>query len=154
MMTPKVLHLYISSGHNYFGHAGGASGSHQTVEVDAIRCIAGRGIEGDRFYSYKPNYKGQITFFAAEVYESIAAQLQVAGKDPSVLRRNVITGGVELNDLIGQQFKVQNVLFEGTEECRPCFWMNEAFHPDAERLLRGHGGLRARILSDGELTTG
>ncbi len=149
MTEPQVLHLYISPGHNYFGHAERGSGSHEIVEVSSIRCVAGRGIEGDRFYDYKPNYKGQITFFAHEIYESLAEQLGVEDKQPSAFRRNVITRGIDLNELIGRQFSIQEVLFEGTEECRPCYWMNEAFHPEAERLLKGRGGLRARILSDG-----
>ncbi|HEV7869219.1 MAG TPA: MOSC domain-containing protein [Chthoniobacteraceae bacterium] len=152
MTEPQVLHLYISSGHNFFGHTGRPPSGNETVEVSSIRCVAGKGIEGDRFFSYKPNYKGQITFFAAEIYESLARQLRVNDKAPSVFRRNVITRGVDLNELIGAQFRIQDVLFEGTEECRPCYWMNEAFHPEAEQMLRGHGGLRARILTDGPIS--
>lgn len=152
MTEPRIVHLYISPAHNFFGHAGREPGTHETIEVESVRCIAGHGIEGDRFYGYKPGYKGQITFFAAEIYESLAKELRVPDKPPSVFRRNVITRGVDLNKLIGTQFCIQDVLFEGTEECRPCFWMNHAFHPEAEHRLRGHGGLRARILTDGALS--
>jgi MOSC domain-containing protein YiiM len=151
MTEPQVVHLYISSGHNYFGNRR-VAGVYPTIAVPSIQCVAGKGIQGDRFYSYKPNYKGQITFFASEIYESLAAQLGVKDKNPSVFRRNVITRGVDLNELIGTRFRIQDVLFEGTEECRPCNWMNEAFHPGAEQRLRGHGGLRARILSDGVIS--
>jgi MOSC domain-containing protein YiiM len=63
----------------------------------------------------------------------------------------VITRGVDLNDLIGQEFDVQGVRFLGTEECRPCYWMDGAFAPGAQEFLKGRGGLRARILSDGSL---
>jgi len=41
--------------------------------------------------------------------------------------------------------------FKGIEECRPCAWMDQAFAPGAEQLLKGRGGLRARILSNGFL---
>jgi MOSC domain-containing protein YiiM len=59
---------------------------------------------------------------------------------------------VDLNALIGREFEVQGVRFAGVEECRPCYWMNEAFgHPQAEDWLKGRGGLRARILSSGWL---
>jgi MOSC domain-containing protein YiiM len=63
----------------------------------------------------------------------------------------VICEGLELGDLIGREFDIQNVRFLGTEECRPCHWMNEAIHPEAEAWMRGCGGLRAKILSDGTL---
>jgi MOSC domain-containing protein YiiM len=49
---------------------------------------------------------------------------------------------------------VQGVRFLGTEESKPCYWMNQAFGEGAEAALQGHGGLRARILADGILRTG
>jgi MOSC domain-containing protein YiiM len=58
---------------------------------------------------------------------------------------------VELNSLIGKRFKVQEVEFEGICECRPCYWMDQAIAPGAEEALRGRGGLRAKILTDGKL---
>jgi MOSC domain-containing protein YiiM len=63
----------------------------------------------------------------------------------------VITRGVELNDFIDNEFEIQGVRFHGTQECAPCYWMDRAFAPGAEEFLRGHGGLRAKILSDGVL---
>ena len=75
-------------------------------------------------------------------------------REPSVFRRNVITAGVGLPDLYGREFEVQGVRFLGTGHCAPCHWMNEAFHPGAEERLQGHGGLRAKILSDGVLRAG
>jgi MOSC domain-containing protein YiiM len=58
---------------------------------------------------------------------------------------------VDLNYLIGVEFEVQGVRFRGTEECSPCYWMNTAIAPGAEKLLKGRGGLRAVILADGKL---
>ncbi len=145
----QIAHLYISPGHNFFGHAGRPPGQHPAVAVSSVECVAGRGLEGDRFLDHKKNYKGQITFFAAEVFDELCARFGVHDKDPSVLRRNVITRGQDLNRLIGQEFELQGVLLAGMEECRPCFWMNEAFAPGAEEFLKGRGGLRARILTDG-----
>ena len=77
--------------------------------------------------------------------------MQIQGCSPALARRNVITRGVDLNELIGQQFEVQGVRFLGMEECRPCYWMDGAFAPGAQEFLKGHGGLRARILRDGSL---
>jgi MOSC domain-containing protein YiiM len=58
-----------------------------------------------------------------------------------------------LSSLIGKQFELQGVRFEGTEECRPCYWMEQALGPGAEIWLKGRGGLRARILTSGILST-
>jgi len=146
-----VRHIYVSPGHNFFDHHEQPAGTHPIVEVRSVRCVAGRGIEGDRFFDFKPNYKGQITFFAQEVYESLCASLGVRDKPSSVFRRNVITSGVDLNTLIGREFEIQGVRFLGTGECSPCYWQNQAFAPGAEEALQGRGGLRAKILSDGML---
>jgi MOSC domain-containing protein YiiM len=148
---PELLHLYLSPGHNYFGHHGQPPGQHAIVEVRELRCLAGRGIEGDRFLDHRPDFKGQITFFADEVYQDLCGQFGILHLPPSVFRRNVITRGVDLARWIGAEFAVGDVRFFGTEECRPCGWMEEAFCPGAEAALRGRGGLRARILSDGIL---
>lgn len=144
-----IRHLFISPGHNYFGHHGKPAGTHCNVEVSSIECIAGRGIRGDRFLDYREDYKGQITFFSLEVLSDVGNQLGIAAVSPSAVRRNVITEGIDLNTLIGKRFRLQNVEFEGVCECKPCYWMDQAIAPGAENLLQGRGGLRAKILTTG-----
>lgn len=146
-----VLHLFVSNGHNFVGHHGKAAGTHTIDEVDTIECVAGRGIRGDRYFDHDPDFRGQITFFASEVFEAVGAEIGRLETPVSAFRRNVVSRGVDLNELIGREFEVQGVRFLGTEECRPCYWMDQAFGPGAERALQGRGGLRARILSDGTL---
>jgi MOSC domain-containing protein YiiM len=146
-----IEHLYISPGHNFFGHHGKPPGQNPTVEVEEVRCVAGRGIEGDRFFDHKDDYPGQITFFSMEIYEELCRTLDVQDPDPSAFRRNALTRGVDLNELIGEEFEVQGVRFQGAAECSPCYWMDRSFAPGAEEALEGRGGLRARILSDGVL---
>jgi MOSC domain-containing protein YiiM len=150
----RIENLYISPGHNYFGHHGQPAGTAPVVEVEEAVLVAGKGIEGDRFFDYKENYKGQITFFSQEVYEALCARFQVWDRGPGVFRRNAVVSGADLNTLIGVEFEVQGIRFLGTAECTPCHWMDEAFHPGAEEALRGHGGLRAKILSGGTLRRG
>lgn len=147
----KIERLYVSPAHNYFGHHGGPAGDAPIVELDAIDCVAGRGVRGDRFFDYKPDYAGQITFFSSEVFAALCAALQVHDVPPSAVRRNVITRGADLNELIGREFEVQGVRFLGVCECRPCYWMDRAIAPGAEEWLKGRGGLRAKILRDGML---
>ena len=147
----KIRHLYFSPGHNYFGHYGQAAGEYPIVEAPEIECVAGRGIRGDRFFDFKESYKGQITFFAREICDALSDALGVRNKLPSAFRRNVIVSGTDLNTLIGADFELQGVRFHGTAECSPCYWMDQAFAPGAEAWLKGRGGLRAKILSDGVL---
>ena len=147
----EVCHLYISPGHNFFGHHGRPADEHPSVEVSQIECIAGHGIKGDRFFDYRYQYKGQITFFSLEVFHDLCRLLGVSDVPPSAVRRNVITRGVDLKSLIAKEFEIQGVRFKGMEECRPCYWMDQAIAPGAEKFLKGRGGLRAQILSDGAL---
>jgi MOSC domain-containing protein YiiM len=148
----ELTHLYISPGHNFFGHERDQPSSNPALEMASIWCVAARGIEGDRFFDYKESYKGQITFFEEETYADLCAQLEIWDRPASVFRRNVITRGVRLNDLIGHEFTIGDVRLLGTEESRPCFWMDQAFGPGAQAALKGRGGLRARILTSGRLT--
>jgi MOSC domain-containing protein YiiM len=150
----RIEHLYLSPGHNFFGHHGQPPGEHPMIEVEEMRCLAGRGIEGDRFFDFKPDYKGQITFFSGEIYDELCTRLDVWDKPPSAFRRNVITRGVDLNTLIGREFVIQGVRFLGMAECSPCEWQDGAFAPGTEAALTGRGGLRAKILNDGVLRAG
>lgn len=147
----KVLEIHISPGHNFFGHFGRPTGESPDISLGKVECVAGQGLRGDRFFGHQENYKGQITFFETEVYQGLCDRLKIYDKESKVLRRNVLTAGTDLNELVGQEFVVQGIHFAGVAECSPCFWMNQAFGPGAEEYLRGHGGLRARILSSGVL---
>jgi len=151
MITVEICHLYISPGHNFFGHHGRAPDDYPVTEVPSIECVAGRGIKGDRFFDYRDDYKGQITFFSLEVFDELHSALHLQGCSPSQLRRNVMVRGINLDSLFAAEFEVQGVHFRGAGECKPCYWMNNAIAPGAEDFLKGRGGLRARIISSGRI---
>jgi hypothetical protein len=151
MGTMEIWHLFVSSGHNFVGHHGRDPDTHPMIETSEIECVAGRGIRDDRYFDFKDDYKGQITFFSVEVFDELCSAMQIRADSPSLARRNVITYGVDLNKLIGQEFELQGVRFFGMEECRPCYWMDGVFAPGAQEFLKGRGGLRAKILTDGKL---
>lgn len=148
----QLRQFFISPGHNYFGHHGKPAGENPTIAVEEIECVAGSGIRGDRFFDYKADYAGQITFFAEEVFAELCAHLTLGDRSPANLRRNVLTAGVDLNALIGEEFALQGVRFLGTRECSPCYWMDQAYAPGTEAFLKGRGGLRAKILTSGSLS--
>ena len=149
-----IRQIFISPGHNYFGHHGRAPDDFPLVEVEQVECVAGSGIRGDRFYDYRDEYKGQITFFSLEVFDRLAEHFVLTNKSPGALRRNVIVSGVELNDLIGEEFSIQGVRLRGTAHCKPCYWLDQAVAPGTEEFLQGNGGLRAQILTDGVIAVG
>src|SRR5205823_1831419 len=86
----QIRQIFVSPGHNYFGHHGRAPDNHPLLEVAQIECVAGRGIRGDRFYDYRDDYKGQITFFSFEVFERLVRHFGLPNTSPGALRRNVI----------------------------------------------------------------
>lgn len=153
-MSVEIKAIYLSRGHDFRGRHGKGRMDHGVESVDTIECVAGRGIHGDRYFDYKPDFKGQITFFDWAIYERVRTQLSLDSFCPSLFRRNVLIAGLDLNALIGQRFSLQGIEFEGSEECAPCYWMDEAIAPGAEALLKGFGGLRARILTSGHLHLG
>lgn len=152
---PMIIEqIFTSPGHNYFGHHGQLPDDFPLVETPEIECVAGHGIRGDRFFDFRDDYKGQITFFAREVFDELSRAFGLTSKSVGVLRRNLIVSGIELNELIEADFTLQGVHFRGTAHCRPCYWMNTAFAQGAEEFLAQRGGLRARILTDGRIRLG
>jgi MOSC domain-containing protein YiiM len=147
----RVNHIFISPGHNFVGHHGGQAGKNPTVEVDEVECVAGRGLRGDRFFDYKENYEGQITFFSLDVFDGLCRELNLPDAGPQATRRNVFIRGVDLNAFIGVEFEIQGIRFKGVCESKPCYWMDVALGAGAEKWLQGNGGLRARILTSGLL---
>ncbi len=154
-MIVRIHHLITSPGHNYFGRHGLPGGAHPVMEHEEIELVAGKGIPGDRFFSWKDDYKGQLTLIDLAVIEDVRKHAGNEGLPATAFRRNVVLSGVDLDKLIGKIFRLDGNLLEGTEECRPCYWMDRACGKEGtEDLMRGRGGLRCRILQDGRLKLG
>jgi molybdopterin synthase catalytic subunit len=149
----ELLEIWISPGNDFRGHHGGPRGDHGIVRVDEVECVAGMGLTGDRYFGYKPDFKGQVTFFDAAAVEAVRKQFNRPDLSSGEFRRNLIVSGVDLSAWVGKRFRFQGVEFEGSEECRPCYWMDEVVAPGVEEFLKSHfrGGLRARISGDGTL---
>jgi MOSC domain-containing protein YiiM len=88
------------------------------------------------------------------VLREVGEALGLEHVPPDAFRRNVILEGVDVNDLLGRTFSLGGVRFEGTEPSHPCHWMDVALVPGTRDLLKGKGGVRARILQSGILRTG
>lgn len=126
--------------------------------VEHARVLAGQGIEGDRYAlgcgSFSMNAgKRDVTLIEEEALESFAKD---CGRllDPADSRRNLLTRGVRLNDLVGREFKVGSVLMRGLRLCEPCARLARLTSlPVLPDLIR-RGGLYAEILQDGDLVVG
>lgn len=145
--------IWISPGNDFRGHHGGPRGDHGITALNEVECVAGMGLKGDRYFGYKEDFKGQVTFFDAAAVDAIRGQFNRPDLSSSVFRRNLIVRGVRLEDWVGKRFRFQGIEFEGSEECKPCYWMDEAVAPGVEEFMtsRFRGGLRAKILTDGWL---
>ena len=152
--SPRILEIHVSTGHDFKGRHGKSRLRNETKRLDEVECVAGKGLRGDRFFDYKSDFKGQVTFFDQAVADDLRDSLGLASLDFFKTRRNVLTAGIDLDRLIGKRFSINGVAFKGVEECAPCYWMDEALGPGAEEMLKGRGGLRCRILSDGIIKVG
>ncbi len=136
--------------------------AHQAAElphaVERVRALAGRGLEGDRYaaesgtFSENPG-KRDVTLIEAE---ALAAYERETGKKLSAAesRRNLLTEGVQLNDLVGREFQVGAVRLRGLRLSEPCTHLARLTHPETLAGLVRRGGLVAEILNDGELQVG
>jgi MOSC domain-containing protein YiiM len=113
---------------------------------------AGRGIEGDRYDSVR-NGPRQVTLIAEEDVAAIAAFLGMT-VGPELLRRNLMTTGINVLALKNRRFRVGAAILEGSGECAPCSIMEDALGPGGYNAVRGHGGITARIIEGAEVTIG
>jgi len=151
---PAVIRqIFISSGHDFRGRHGLGREHHGIQPVDQVECVAGMGLRGDRYFGMKQDFKGQISFIDCKAVERVRTTFGKPELAAELFRRNIVVEGVDLSTWVGRKFRLQGVEFEGSEECKPCYWMDEAIAPGTEDLLKDGfgGGLRARILSDGVL---
>jgi MOSC domain-containing protein YiiM len=126
----------------------------ETVSVDVAKTIAGQGIQGDRYCALDTEPSRQITLIESEVINQF--NQETGSEIPyAVFRRNLVTEGVELNDLVGKTFYVGEVKLRGHELCEPCRYLQEKLKvADLVKRLTHKGGLCCEILTDGAIRTG
>ncbi|WP_339102497.1 MOSC domain-containing protein [Haloterrigena salinisoli] len=125
--------------------------------VEEATAVAGRGLEGDRYFDTEGTFADRdgsdITFIEREALEAAERDYGIA-LEPGIHRRNVTTEGVALNHLDGERFRVGDLVCEGTELCEPCSYLERHLEEEGVREALIHrGGLRARILEGGVLTS-
>ncbi|HUI40433.1 MAG TPA: MOSC domain-containing protein [Terriglobia bacterium] len=128
------------------------------ASVTEVRAEAGRGLEGDRYWSgkgtfWKPLSDREVTLIETEVLEALAANTGIT-LEPRDARRNLATRGVRLNALVNRRFRVGEALLLGIRLCEPCGHLEELTGQSLRPHLFGCGGLRAAIQSSGLIRVG
>jgi MOSC domain-containing protein YiiM len=128
-----------------------------TFPVPEVRAVAGAGLEGNRYF-FQPGDDGgsgrEITLIEREALEALERDHGIE-LEPGEHRRNVVTAGVPLNDLVGLEFRVGPVRLRGIKLCEPCAYLeNLTGRPGLLRGLIHRGGLVAEILDSGVIRLG
>jgi MOSC domain-containing protein YiiM len=121
--------------------------------VESVRALAGRGLEGNRYFFDEAPAGRALTLIAAEAVEAMEREHGIS-LEPRESRRNVVTRGIDVNELVGKRFRVGHVECEGVELCEPCADLQAMTKPGVIKGLAHRGGLNADILSDGEISVG
>jgi MOSC domain-containing protein YiiM len=116
--------------------------------VDSVQAVAGCGLEGDRHFRARGQRRGgALTLIEAEVLEDV-------GLTGPQSRRQVVTRGVRLNDLVGKRFSVGGVECVGVELCEPCLHLQSLTRPGIIDEMVHRAGLNADILTSGTISVG
>ena len=123
-------------------------------EVISIDVLAGQGVVGDRHFSKFNDPYNQLSLIESENidYYNIKYGLNIPYID---FRRNIVTKGIQLNDLVGKKILVGKVELEGIDLCRPCKHLSEVLGQEniIKEFLR-RGGLRCKILTSSCIRVG
>jgi hypothetical protein len=142
-MTGRVLAIYIAD-----------MAKAPMYSVPSAKLEAGRGIPGDRYYARIGSFSEQsvtrpdreVTLIESEQVDDFNRSTGL-GLDYGAPRRNIVTTGIRLNELVGVRFSVGDAVLEGIRLCEPCKHLAALVH---EQILPGlvhRAGLRARIVS-------
>ncbi len=132
-----------------------AEKSELPASVERVRALAGKGLEGNRYFYADGNAPGgrALTLIAAEALEGMEREHGIQ-LDAAATRRNVLTRGVDINALVGKRFRIGDVECRGVELCEPCSHLQSLTQPGIIKGLAHRGGLNADILGDGEIAVG
>ena len=127
--------------------------------IGSARAVAGRGLEGDRYYeklgtySSRPGSGRAVTLIESEALEALKRDYGI-NIEAAQARRNIVTQAVALNHLVGREFTVGAIRLRGMRLCEPCAHLEKLAASGILRSLIHRGGLRAEVLSSGMIQLG
>ncbi len=121
--------------------------------VEQVQVSVEHGLEGDHYRG--KSGKRQVTLIQGEHVTAVAQFLQRAVLDPSLLRRNLVVYGINLQAFQDQQLRIgADLVLEMTGQCHPCSRMEENLGPGGYNAMRGHGGITAKVIQGGMIRLG
>ena len=131
------------------------------IAHESVEAIAARGLVGDRYLRARGSFSGQriadeeraVTLIEREAVEAVRAEHGIA-LAAAETRRNLVTTGVALNDLVGRTFSVGDIELRGVDLADPCAYLESLTREGVQRALVERGGLRAAIVTGGTLHVG
>lgn len=149
-MTGTVEHIHLA------GEAGA-----DPEPRDAVEAVVGKGLRGDRYFENAGTFSTpdetkhrDVTLIEAEALAQAEDEYDVSF-EPGAHRRNITVRGVGLNRLVGERFRVGDVVLEGDELCEPCSYLERKLeNQGVQDALVHRGGLRAAIVEGGEIDVG
>ncbi len=126
--------------------------------VASVRVLPGHGLEGDRYARGQGTFSDRsgrrdLSLIEEEALDAFGRESGVA-LSAAESRRNILTRGIRLNDLVDREFMVGAVRVRGLRLCEPCTHLQRLTHPATLKGLVHRGGLYAAILSEGEIAVG
>lgn len=125
-----------------------------------LRAVPGKGLAGDRYFHHAgsfsrwPGPHRDVTLIAIEDLHWLA-ETHGLTLEPRLYRRNLLTQGVVLETLLNQKFQIGNVWLRGERWCQPCKYLARMLAvPDLVQLASRRTGIRARVLTEGEIAVG
>ena len=123
----------------------------EIVNVNNVEAIKGKGLVNEKHFKENNEKRCQVTLIEIE---NINHYNRITGTTISAINflRNIITEGIQLNELVGKEFFIGTVKVKAHDLCRPCKYLQESLHQKniiKELLLTG--GLRCEILSNGRI---
>jgi MOSC domain-containing protein YiiM len=130
----------------------------EMVSVPEVHAVPDRGLRGDRFFRRSWSALGRpdkaLTLIEQETIEAAAAELG-STLAPGGMRRNIVTRGVPLIELLNREFSVGGVVLRGLRLFEPCMHLEKlAGAPGVCRALLHRSGLKAAILTEGIIRVG
>ncbi len=130
-------------------------GSAAMERVEEVRTIEGRGIEGDRYCEGNGFWTPygdvcEVTLIASEDLDRIESELGIRVKSGEH-RRNIVTRGIDLNDLRRKRFRIGETVLEYDRPRPPCRHVQNLTEPGMTRALKGRGGICAKVVEGGRI---
>ncbi|VAW70668.1 MOSC domain containing protein [hydrothermal vent metagenome] len=118
------------------------------VELEKV-IVVEAGLRGDH-YAGKSG-KRSVTLIQYEHITALGSLLQRKPVDYADLRRNIVISGINLLALKDREFRIGRAVLKMTGLCHPCSRMEEVLGEGGYNALRGHGGINACVISQGEI---